>query len=249
MTPILELRGVGKRFGAFTALDDVAFDIAPGEAVGLIGPNGAGKTTLFNIVTGFLWPDAGTIRFDGAAMDGLPPAQRVARGLARTFQTAMVFPGLTARENIAMAVRRQAGDGLRWLRASRASARADAAATRLLEEAGLGHRAETALQDLSHGERRLIDALMPLALTPRLLLLDEPTAGLTQAEAARLFAVLRRAHAGTALLLVAHDLDIIFGHCDRVVVMALGRVIRIGTPEEVRADEAVRRAYLGSAAP
>jgi len=249
MSAILELRDVGKRFGAFAALSDIAFDIAEGEAVGLIGPNGAGKTTLFNVITGFLRPDAGSIRFAGQDLRGLTPTRRVVRGLARTFQTAMVFPGLTARENIAMAVRQHAGDGLGWFAGGRAVAAADDTAARLLTEAGLGHRADTPLRDLSHGERRIVDALMPLALFPRLLLLDEPTAGLTRAESDRLLEMLRRHHPGTALLLVAHDIDIVFGHCTRVVVMELGRVIRIGTPDEVRADADVRRAYLGSAAP
>jgi branched-chain amino acid transport system ATP-binding protein len=248
MTPVLELRGIGKRFGAFTALDDVGFAVGEGEAVGLIGPNGAGKTTLFNVITGFLRPDAGRVAFAGQAIDHLAPARRVARGLARTFQTAMVFPGLTARENIAMAVRRHRGDGLRWLGAGRRAAEAEQIAARLLDQAGLSHRAGTLLRDMSHGERRIIDALMPLALAPRLLLLDEPTAGLTEAEAARLMDILRRNHAGTALLLVAHDMDIVFGHCDRVVVMALGRVIRSGIPAAVREDAEVRRAYLGAAA-
>ncbi|WP_431280749.1 ABC transporter ATP-binding protein [Humitalea sp. 24SJ18S-53] len=246
MTAILELRGIGKRFGAFAALDDVGFDVGEGEAVGLIGPNGAGKTTLFNVITGFLPPDAGSIRFAGQSMDRLAPARRVACGLARTFQTAMVFPGLTARENIAMAVRQHAGDGLRWFGGTRAAAAAAQTAARLLGDAGLAHRADTLLCDMSHGERRMIDALMPLALSPRLLLLDEPTAGLTRAESDRLLGILRRNHADTALLLVAHDIDIVFGHCDRVVVMDLGRVIGCGTPAEVREDAVVRRAYLGT---
>ncbi|MBW6398779.1 ATP-binding cassette domain-containing protein [Roseomonas sp. HJA6] len=249
MTPILALSGVGKRFGAFAALTDIGFEIGEREAVGLIGPNGAGKTTLFNVITGFLPPDAGSIRFAGQDLRGMPPTRRVARGMARTFQTAMVFPGLTARENIAMAVREHAGDGLRWFGGGRGTAAADDTAARLLAEAGLGHRADTPLRDLSHGERRIVDALMPLALSPRLLLLDEPTAGLTRAESDRLLDMLRRHHPGTALLLVAHDIDIVFGHCARVVVMELGRVIRVGTPDEVRADADVRRAYLGSAAP
>ncbi|MBR0680448.1 ATP-binding cassette domain-containing protein [Roseomonas eburnea] len=246
MTAILELRGVGKRFGAFSALRDVAFDVGERETVGLIGPNGAGKTTLFNVITGFLRPDEGSIRLAGQSIDGMAPAQRVARGLARTFQTAMVFPGLTARENIAMAVRQHAGDGLRWFGGARAASAAAEIAVRLLGDAGLAHRAETPLRDMSHGERRIVDALMSLALSPRLLLLDEPTAGLTRAESDRLLGILRRNHADTALLLVAHDIDIVFGHCDRVVVMELGRVIGSGTPAEVREDAEVRRAYLGS---
>lgn len=249
MTAILELRGIGKRFGAFAALGDVSFDVRAGEAVGLIGPNGAGKTTLFNVITGFLRPDSGSIRFEGQAIDGLDPARRVARGLARTFQTAMIFPVLTARENIAMAVRQGAGDGLRWFGGARARATAAEAAARLLEDAGLRHRAETPLHDMSHGERRIVDALIPLALSPRLLLLDEPTAGLTRAESDRLLDILRRNHPATALLLVAHDLDVVFGHCERVVAMELGQVIRVGTPAEVREDAEVRRAYLGAVSP
>jgi branched-chain amino acid transport system ATP-binding protein len=249
MTALLELRGIGKRFGAFTAVEDVGFAIAPGETVGLIGPNGAGKTTLFNIITGFLRADAGSIRLDGREIGGTGPAQRVALGLARSFQAAMVFPALTAQENIAMAARAQVAAGMRWWGGGRAAAEADDVAARLLADAGLAHHAQTRLADLSHGERRIIDVLMPLALKPRLLLLDEPSAGLTRGEWDALLAILRRSHAGTALLLVAHDLDIVFGHCDRVAVMELGRLIRIGTPGEVRADVRVRRAYLGEAVP
>jgi len=246
---MLELRGIGVRFGAFAAIEDVGFGIAPGEAVGLIGPNGAGKTTLFNVITGFLRADAGSVRLDGRDITGAAPARRVALGLARSFQAAMVFPALGAQENIAMAARAQAGGGLRWWGGARVAAAADDAAARLLADAGLSHHARTPLRDLSHGERRIIDLLMPLALQPRLLLLDEPSAGLARAEWDRLFAILRRRHPATALLLVAHDLDIVFGHCDRVAVMELGRLIRIGTPAEVRADAGVRRAYLGTAAP
>jgi branched-chain amino acid transport system ATP-binding protein len=249
MIPMLELRGIGKRFGAFVALEDVGFSIAPGEAVGLIGPNGAGKTTLFNVVTGFLRADAGSIRLDGRDIGAVAPARRVALGLARSFQTAMVFPALTAQENVAMAARRQAGDGLRWWGGGRAAAAADDVAAGLLADAGMAHHARTKLHDLSHGERRIIDLLMPLALKPRLLLLDEPSAGLARAEWEALLRILRRNHAGTALLLVAHDLDIVFGHCDRVAVMELGRLIRIGTSAEVRGDAEVRRAYLGAALP
>jgi branched-chain amino acid transport system ATP-binding protein len=249
MTALLELRGIGKRFGAFTAVEDVGFAIAAGEAVGLIGPNGAGKTTLFNIITGFLRADAGSIRLEGREIGATDPARRVALGLARSFQAAMVFPALTAQENIAMAARAQVAAGMRWWGGGRAAAEADDTAARLLADAGLAHHAQTRLADLSHGERRIIDVLMPLALKPRLLLLDEPSAGLTRGEWDALLAILRRSHAGTALLLVAHDLDIVFGHCDRVAVMELGRLIRIGTPGEVRADVRVRRAYLGEAVP
>lgn len=248
MTPILELTGIGKRFGAFQAVQDIAFSVAPGETLGLIGPNGAGKTTLFNIITGFLRSDRGNVRFDGQPMDKLTPDRRVALGLVRTFQKAMVFPALTARENIAMAARQGSGHGLRWFGARRAQAEAEARAETLLSQGGLSHRAGERIGDLSYGEQRMVDLLISLSLSPRLLLLDEPTAGLTQAEAGRLLSILRENHAETAVILIAHDIDIVFSRCDRIAVLDLGRLIHIGTPEAVRADARVQSAYLGALA-
>jgi len=248
MTAILEISGISKHFGAFQALTDITFDVREGETLGLIGPNGAGKTTLFNVVSGFLRADAGTVRFMGERIERLSPSRLATRGLVRSFQKPMAFPGLTARENIAMAARQRAGDGLRWLGARRALEAAEARAQRLLADSGLGRRGGERMADLSHGEQRMVDVLISLALEPRLLLLDEPTAGLTSAEAERLLEMVRHHDARTAVLLIAHDIEIVFGTCDRIAVLDLGRLLCCGAPEMVRAHPAVRSAYLGALA-
>ena len=248
MTALLQIAGVGKRFGAFRALQDVSLEVAEGETLGLIGPNGAGKTTLFNIITGFLRPDTGEIRYAGAPMARLSPAQRTTRGLVRTFQKAMVFPELSLRENLAMAARQRAGGGLRWLGARACHHAAHARVDALLAESGLSRSGAERMAELSYGEQRIADLLMALALEPRLLLLDEPTAGLSQAEAERALRLVRRHDPRTAILLIAHDMDIVFAHCDRIAVLHLGALIATGTSAAVRQDAAVRAAYLGSLA-
>ncbi|ONG58652.1 hypothetical protein BKE38_02395 [Pseudoroseomonas deserti] len=248
MTALLQVEGVGKRFGEFAAISDVTLDLRGGETLGLIGPNGAGKTTLFNMITGFLKPDAGSLRFDGAAIDRLAPAQRVARGLVRSFQKPMLFPALALRENIAMAARQHAGRGLSWWGGARATRAANDEADRLLIEAGLQHRAEARVADLAYGEQRMADLLIALALRPRLLLLDEPTAGLAPDEARRLLAIIRRHDEGTSVMLITHEVEIAFAACDRIAVLNLGRLLCLDTPAAVQAHPAVREAYLGALA-
>ncbi|WP_419899492.1 ABC transporter ATP-binding protein [Roseomonas sp. USHLN139] len=248
MTALLQVDGVAKNFGQFAAVSDVSLDLRAGETLGLIGPNGAGKTTLFNMITGFLRPDRGSVRFDGAAIDGLSPAQRVARGLVRSFQKPMLFPALSLRENIAMAARQQAGRGLSWWGGARASRAANDQADRLLAEAGLRQRAEARVADLAYGEQRMADLLIALALRPRLLLLDEPTAGLAPEEARRLLALIRRHDQGSAVMLITHEVEIAFASCDRIAVLDLGRLLCLDRPEAVRAHPAVREAYLGALA-
>ncbi|PHK95261.1 ABC transporter ATP-binding protein [Pseudoroseomonas rhizosphaerae] len=248
MSALLEISGIGKSFGAVRVLSGISLAVSEGETLGLIGPNGAGKTTLFNVVTGFLRADAGQVRFAGAPVDRLPPAERAARGLVRTFQKAMVFPALSLRESLAMAARQRAGQGLRWLGARACHQESAARVERLLAESGLARHGGERMADLSYGEQRIADLLMALALEPRLLLLDEPTAGLSQAEAERLLGIVRRHDARTAIVLIAHDIDIVFNHCDRIAVMHLGQLLRTGTPQAVRQDAAVRAAYLGSLA-
>jgi branched-chain amino acid transport system ATP-binding protein len=248
MTAVLEVAGVSKSFDTFRALTDVSFELREGETLGLIGPNGAGKTTLFNVITGFLRPDTGSVRHAGQAVDHLSPARRVSRGLVRTFQKAMVFPELTVRENIAMAARQRAGHGLRWLGARRCQEAAEAQANRLISESGLARHGGERMLDLSHGEQRIVDVLISLALGPRLLLLDEPTAGLARGEANQLLEMVRHHDARTSVILIAHDIEIVFGTCDRVAVLNLGRMLCCGTPDAVRADASVRAAYLGALA-
>ena len=248
MSAVLEFSGVSKSFAAFQALTDVSFAVHEGETLGLIGPNGEGKTTLFNVITGFLRPDTGSVRYAGETIDHLPPAGRVSRGLVRTFQKAMVFPGLTLRENIAMAARQRAGHGLRWFGARRCQEEAEARADGLVAGSGLARRGGERMSDLSYGEQRIVDVLISLALEPRVLLLDEPTAGLAREEADRLLQIVRNHDARSSVVLIAHDVEIVFGACDRVAVLNLGQVLCCGTPEAVRADASVRAAYLGALA-
>ncbi|NYZ11288.1 ABC transporter ATP-binding protein [Azospirillum sp. RWY-5-1] len=242
----LSLHGVRKSFGSYTAVDDVTLDVLQGELLGLIGPNGAGKTTLFNIVTGFVRPDVGRVVFEGADVTRLKPDQRVRRGLVRTFQKSMVFPELSAEENIAMAARARQGSGYAWWRPAERAAEALAEGSRLLRAIGLERRGALPVGALSHGEQRMVDILVSLALRPRLLLMDEPTAGLTREETARVMDLVRAHDRSTTVVLIAHDLDVVFSLCERIAVLNLGALLAVGSPEEIRANPEVRTAYLGS---
>ncbi|QCI69406.1 ABC transporter ATP-binding protein [Phreatobacter stygius] len=245
---MLAIDGVAKAFGGLRVLVDVSFAVGRGETLGLIGPNGAGKTTLFNVITGFLSPDRGGVRFAGTDIVGMKPDQRVRAGLVRTFQKSMVFPELSARENIALAARARRGAGYRWRSSASVTAEADGAAEALLGRARLGHRADEKVGNLSYGDQRIVDVLISLAMAPKLLLLDEPTAGLARQEAERLVELVRNHDDEVAIILIAHDLDIVFGACDRVAVLDLGRLIAIDTPAGIRAHAGAQAAYLGTLA-
>lgn len=244
---VLTLDGVGKSFGELAVLTDVSLALHAGETLGLIGPNGAGKTSLFNAITGFVPPDRGRIEGLGDGFSRLSPEARVRRGLVRTFQKSMAFPALSVRENLALAVRRQQGSGYHWWGGRRATAEADAAAEAWLDDSPLRGQGSTAVHDLSYGAQRIVDVLVSLALRPRILLLDEPTAGLAQQEAQDLLDLVRRHDPGMAVMLIAHDLDIVFSRCDRIAVMELGRLVTVDTPDAVRRHPQVQAAYLGSA--
>jgi branched-chain amino acid transport system ATP-binding protein len=248
MTPILSVEHIGKAFGGLRVLNDVSFEVATGETIGLIGPNGAGKTTLFNIVTGFLTPNRGIIRFAGADITGSRPDLRAGAGLVRTFQKSMLFPDLSVRENIALAVRARAGLGYRWRSSHATLAAANATADALLSGTSLDGRGDIKVFKLSYGDQRIVDVLISLAMEPKLLLLDEPTAGLAKEEGERLIALVRGYDRRTAIVLIAHDLDIVFTACDRVAVLDLGRLIAFDTPAGIRAHAGARTAYLGSLA-
>lgn len=246
--PILAVDKVSKSFGALSVLSDVTFDVRTGETLGLIGPNGAGKTTLFNIVTGFLRPNLGSVRFKGGDLDGMTPEARVRAGLVRSFQKSMVFPALAVRENLALAVRAQRGAGVSWFGQSRAVRDADMEAERMLSSAGLAHRADATVSSLSYGEQRMVDILISLAMRPALILLDEPTAGLAREEGELLLSLVRRHDAATSVVLIAHDLDIVFSVCDRIAVLDLGRIVAVDRPAQIRANKGVQKAYLGAMA-
>ena len=234
-----------KRYGGLLATDNVSIDVAPGEIHALIGPNGAGKTTLVGQLTGNVAPDSGTIRFAGQDITRLPTHRRVHLGLARSFQITSVLGEFTALENVALAVQAHAGHSFRFLRDVRGDESLRGPARHCLEEVGLDARAGMPASALSHGEQRQLEIAMALAGDPSLLLLDEPMAGMGVEESQRMIAFLRALKGRRAMLLIEHDMDAVFQLADRITVLVYGRAIASGTPAEIRADEAVRRAYLG----
>ncbi|MFQ5775651.1 MAG: ABC transporter ATP-binding protein [Kiloniellaceae bacterium] len=243
--PLLRVAGLSKAFGAVVACDGVGLDIPEGEVHAIIGPNGAGKTTLIGQLSGEVRPDAGRIAFAGREVTGLPAPARAALGIARSFQVTSVFPRLSALDNVALAVQAHAGHSFRFWAPARAEAALRAPAQEVLDRVGLAARAEVRAAALAHGEQRQLELAMALATRPRLLLLDEPTAGMGREDGARMVALLAGLKGEVAMLLVEHDMDAVFALADRISVMVYGRVIATGAPAAVRADPAVRRAYLG----
>lgn len=245
MTPALALYGIEKRLGATQILRGVDLTIEPGERHALIGPNGAGKSTLFNLIAGGARPDAGRIDLFGAEITRLAPSTIARRGLARSFQTTSVFSRLSVRDNLRCAALLAERDRLRWWQRMSASRAVDARADQVLDAVGLSGRRHLAAGALSYAEQRALDLGLALAGGAHTLLLDEPTAGMNRAEAARAIELIREATAGRTLLMVEHDMDAVFALADRISVLVQGRVIASGTPAEIRADAAVRAAYLG----
>ena len=247
---LLEITAVSRRFGSLVAVDNVSMSVEAGELVAVIGPNGAGKTTFFNLISGFLTPTGGRIVFDGEDITRILPARRVWRGIARTFQVTEVFPELTVEENLRIAAEVASGYRLRpWLSRSAVAA----TATRVAELVGMGGlrgKEERPVGELSHGDQRATEIMMALALNPRLLLLDEPTAGMGDQETYEITQLIRRLHRDQALtiVLIEHDMRVVFHLADRIVVLAEGTVLAQGTPPQIAADAAVQAAYLGQAA-
>jgi branched-chain amino acid transport system ATP-binding protein len=246
--PLLTVAGVVKRFGGIAASDGVDLAIAVGECHALIGPNGAGKTTLIAEIAGELSPDAGSIAFDGADITGEPAARRARIGLARSFQVTCLIPSFTAIENAALAIQARQGHSFRFWRDARSDPTLNRPAMAALARVGLDPRANVPVGALAHGEQRALEIALALALEPRLLLLDEPMAGMGPADAARMISLLESLKGSVAMLLVEHDMDAVFRLADRISVLVYGKVIASGRPEAVRADAEVRRAYLGEAA-
>jgi branched-chain amino acid transport system ATP-binding protein len=247
---LLQVEGASKRFGSLVAIDNVSLTIEPGELRAIIGPNGAGKTTFFNLVSGLFAPTAGSIRFEGRDIVALAPDERVRRGMSRTFQITEVFPELSVADNIRVAVEVASGYRLRpWLGAQ---ARA-AVATRVAELLGLGGLADKSgmrAGALSHGDQRATEIMMSLALRPRLLMLDEPTAGMGDQETYDIARLVRRLHRqeGLTIMLIEHDMRVVFNLADRIMVLAEGRVLAEGAPQEIADSEKVQAAYLGKGA-
>jgi len=241
---MLEVRGLVKSFGALRACDGIDFDVAEGETHAVIGPNGAGKTTFISQLAGNLRPDAGVIRFAGEDVTRLPAHTRARKGFARSFQITSVFPDFTALHNVALAVQARSGRTGFW-RPARSDPALVEPARRLLEEVGLGQRADALAANMSHGEHRQLEVAMALATKPRLLLLDEPMAGMGVEESQRMIGLLSGLKQRMTIILVEHDMDAVFRLADRISVLVYGRVIATGAPEEIRANPEVRTAYLG----
>jgi branched-chain amino acid transport system ATP-binding protein len=243
--PILALSGVRKAFGALKVTDGVDLAVAPGELHALIGPNGAGKTTLVHQISGMLRPDTGSIRFRGADITALPPEKRARAGLARTFQITSTIASLSVLENVALSVQAKSKHPLTLFRNAARDESLNKPAWAAIESVGLTERAHVLAGRLSHGEKRALEIAMAITLEPAAILLDEPLAGVGHEEGERLIALLRSLKGCYAMLLVEHDMEAVFALADTVTVLVYGRVIASGAPAVVRADPAVREAYLG----
>ena len=240
----LTLSGVTRAFGALRAVDDVSLNVAAGQKYAILGSNGAGKTTLFNAITGDYPPTAGRIHFFGEDITMLPPHERIRKGLRRTYQSSLLFRELTVRDNLFLAVRGVASGRFSFRRAG--AGHASVAATNdLLERTRLSHLADERVANLAHGQQRQLEIGMALAGAPRLILFDEPAAGLSPAERRELVALLRSLPAHMSFVLIEHDLDIALRVVDRVTVMHNGRVLRTGSPEEIENDAQVQAIYMG----
>jgi branched-chain amino acid transport system ATP-binding protein len=242
---MLEVHGLVKHFGALLASDGIDFDVAAGETHAVIGPNGAGKTTFISQLAGNLRPDAGTVRFDGADITHLTAPRRASMGLARSFQITSVYPEFSALDNVALAVQARSGHSFHFWRPARRDVTLIEPAERVLDEVGLLSRKNILAANLAHGEQRQLEVAMALATGPRLLLLDEPMAGMGIEESQRMIALLQKLKQQKTIILVEHDMDAVFRLADRISVLVYGRVIATGTPEEIRANPEVRAAYLG----
>jgi branched-chain amino acid transport system ATP-binding protein len=244
---ILQVQNVSKHFGKLVAVNGVTLTVEPGELRAVIGPNGAGKTTFFNLISGFFPPTSGRILFQGQDITEMPEHKRVKQGMARTFQVTEIFPELTVRENVRVAV--EVADGRRlspWLSKTN-RARIESRVGELMEMGGLAANADRLVGELSHGDQRATEIMMSLALNPKLLLLDEPTAGMGDQETYHVTKLIRRLHKDhkLSIILIEHDMRVIFHLADRIMVLAEGAPLAEGTPNEIENDERVQAAYLG----
>ena len=243
--PLLAATGLARAWGGVRAVDDVSFSVAAGEIVALIGPNGAGKSTLFNVISGLTAPSSGTVRLYGRDTTGLPPHRMARLGLSRSFQVANVFPRLSVFDNLRCAAMRASGLGYVWWRPLRTATRLAERAHAVMAQVGLAQRAGVEAGALSYAEQRALELGMVLAADARVLLLDEPTAGMNRAESRRMVELIRTACRGRTVLIVEHDMEVVFGLSDRISVPVRGELIATGAPADIREDDRVRRAYLG----
>jgi branched-chain amino acid transport system ATP-binding protein len=247
---LLRVESVSKHFGSLVAVDNVSMTVESGELRAVIGPNGAGKTTFFNLISGFLTQTSGQIIFDGEDISRLLPARRVWRGIARTFQITEVFPELSIRENLKIAVEVASGYRVRMWQSQEADNDVKSRVDALLDMSGLTASANRLVGELAHGDQRATEIMMALALKPRLLLLDEPTAGMGDQETYTVTQLIRRLHREQKLtiVLIEHDMRVVFHLADRIMVLDQGKFLAEGTPQEIAANKAVQTAYLGQAA-
>lgn len=247
---LLKVENLSKHFGSLVAVNGVSMNVEPGELRAVIGPNGAGKTTFFNMISGLITQTSGKIQFEKEDISLLPPAQRVWRGIARTFQITEVFPELSVRENIRIPVEVATGYRLSpWL-SKVADREMGARVAELMDMGGLTGKADRLVGELAHGDQRATEIMMALALKPRLLLLDEPTAGMGDQETYDITQLIRKLHKNhnLTIVLIEHDMRVVFHLADRITVLAEGTMLAEGTPKEIAANEAVQAAYLGKAA-
>jgi branched-chain amino acid transport system ATP-binding protein len=242
---ILSVRDLVKHYGGVMATDHLDFDMVAGEIHAVIGPNGAGKTTFVSQIAGMVKPDAGRIRFAGVDITHASAAARSQRGLARSFQITSIFPHFTVLTNVALAVQAHAGHSFRFWRAAHKDPALVEPAYAVLERLGLTQRANTLAANLAHGEQRQLEIAMALATRPKLLLLDEPTAGMGAEDSSRMAAFLRDLKGDYSMLLIEHDMDTVFSLADRITVLVYGQRMATGTPDDIRQNDAVRAAYLG----
>jgi branched-chain amino acid transport system ATP-binding protein len=243
--PILKVQGLNKHFGGVVATDNLDFEVEPGEIHAVIGPNGAGKTTFVAQLSGMINPDSGSIIFDGSEISGLSAHARSQRGLARSFQVTSIFKNFTVVENVAMSIQANDGHSFRFWRRANADPALIDPARNILGRVGLDGRADILASNLAHGEQRQLEIAMALATGPKLLLLDEPTAGMGTEDSQRMASFLQDIKAEYSMLLIEHDMDTVFALADRITVLVYGRAIATGTPSEIRGNDEVRAAYLG----
>ena len=242
---LLQIEGLSKRFGGVVASDAISLAVPKGELHAIIGPNGAGKTTLIGQLAGEIAPDVGRIHFEGRDITALPTFRRSQLGLARSFQITSLFLDFTAIENVALAIQAHAGHSFRFWRPACREAELREPARTALARVGLASRGDVLVASLSHGEHRQLEIAMALATSPRMLLLDEPMAGMGLDESARMVKTLRQLKRELTILLIEHDMEAVFALADRITVLVYGRIIASGVPEAIRADAQVRQAYLG----
>ena len=246
--PALSVRGLCKNFGALAVAQSIDVDLMPGARVGLIGPNGAGKTTFVNLLTGFLKPDAGTIQLEGVSIETVKPENRVRRGLARTHQINTLLVEISVRDNVAIAVAEREGYAWRMLRFGPQWRKCVDEAQVRLAELGIGEVGDRRVSELAYGQQRLLEIAIALALKPRVLLLDEPAAGVPAAEMHVIHDVLNRLPGDIAMLIIEHDMDVVFRFAKEIIVLVRGRILARGTPNEISRNPEVRAVYLGKAA-